>query len=81
MEPHCISFREIPDTTKIFATFLDDFENVAKYFAYPPDIEGVLAAARKVQLDPGVRKEHTAPFGPADRILFYTDGISEARDT
>ena len=32
-------------------------------------------------LDPGVRKEHTAPFGPADRILFYTDGISEARDT
>jgi serine phosphatase RsbU (regulator of sigma subunit) len=31
-------------------------------------------------LDPGVRKEHTAPFGPADRILFYTDGISEARD-
>jgi serine phosphatase RsbU (regulator of sigma subunit) len=32
-------------------------------------------------LDPGVRKEHTAPFGPTDRILFYTDGISEARDT
>ncbi len=31
-------------------------------------------------LDPGVRKEHTAPFGPGDRILFYTDGISEARD-
>ena len=31
-------------------------------------------------LDPGVRKEHTAPFSRADRILFYTDGISEARD-
>jgi serine phosphatase RsbU (regulator of sigma subunit) len=31
-------------------------------------------------LDPAVRKEHTAPFGPGDRILFYTDGISEARD-
>jgi serine phosphatase RsbU (regulator of sigma subunit) len=31
-------------------------------------------------LDPGVRKEHTAPFGPEDRILFYTDGISEARN-
>jgi bacillithiol biosynthesis cysteine-adding enzyme BshC len=57
MEPHCISFREIPDTTKIFATFLDDFEHVAKYFAYPPDIEGVLAAARNVQLDLGVRKD------------------------
>ena len=31
-------------------------------------------------LDPAQRKEHTAPFGPGDRILFYTDGISEARN-
>lgn len=26
------------------------------------------------------RKEHTVPFGSGDSILFYTDGISEARD-
>jgi serine phosphatase RsbU (regulator of sigma subunit) len=25
------------------------------------------------------RKEHTVTFGPGDRMLFYTDGISEAR--
>jgi serine phosphatase RsbU (regulator of sigma subunit) len=31
-------------------------------------------------LAPDERKEHTAPFGPGDRILFYTDGISEARN-
>jgi len=28
----------------------------------------------------GERKEYTVPFGPDDRMLFYTDGISEARD-
>jgi serine phosphatase RsbU (regulator of sigma subunit) len=28
----------------------------------------------------GDRKEYTVPFGPDDRMLFYTDGISEARD-
>jgi serine phosphatase RsbU (regulator of sigma subunit) len=28
----------------------------------------------------GDRKEYTVPFGPDDRLLFYTDGISEARD-
>jgi serine phosphatase RsbU (regulator of sigma subunit) len=32
-------------------------------------------------LDTTERKEHTAPFGPGDRMLFYTDGISEARDS
>ena len=26
------------------------------------------------------RKEYTVPFGPDDQMLFYTDGISEARD-
>jgi len=31
-------------------------------------------------LGTGERKEHTAPFGMGDRMLFYTDGISEARD-
>jgi serine phosphatase RsbU (regulator of sigma subunit) len=28
----------------------------------------------------GDRKEYTVPFGSGDRMLFYTDGISEARD-
>jgi serine phosphatase RsbU (regulator of sigma subunit) len=31
-------------------------------------------------LGTGERKEYTVPFGPGDRMLFYTDGISEARD-
>ena len=80
MEPHCISFREIPAATKIFATFLDDFEHVAKYFAYPPDIEGVLAGARNAQLDPGVRKgvvevlrEQNRRFAPGGAIEAPTE--------
>jgi bacillithiol synthase len=84
MEPHCISFREIPDTTKIFATFLDDFEHLAQYFAYPPDIEGVLAAARNVQLDAGVRKgvvevlrEQNRRFAPGGAIEPQTENNLE----
>ena len=30
-------------------------------------------------LDTG-RKQYGVPFAPGDRVLFYTDGISEARD-
>jgi bacillithiol biosynthesis cysteine-adding enzyme BshC len=56
MESHCLSFREIPQTTKLFASFLEDFSAVSRYYAHPPCAEGVAASARQVRLDPGVRR-------------------------
>lgn len=56
MESHCISFRDIPQTSKLFATFLEDFSRVAKYYGHAPSIGGVAAAAKEVQIDRGVRQ-------------------------
>src|SRR5580698_1383803 len=56
METHCISFREIPQTTKLFATFLEDFGRVARYFGYAPSVAGAISASKEVQLDPVVRQ-------------------------
>jgi bacillithiol biosynthesis cysteine-adding enzyme BshC len=56
MESQCLSFREIPQTTTLFASFLEDFSAVARYYAHPPSADGVAAAARKVQLDPAIRR-------------------------
>ncbi|MFZ3216772.1 MAG: bacillithiol biosynthesis cysteine-adding enzyme BshC [Candidatus Acidiferrales bacterium] len=55
MEPHCLSFREIPQTTKLFSSFLEDFSRVAKYYSHPPNIAGIVAAAKEVQIDQQVR--------------------------
>ena len=56
METQCISFREIPQTTKLFATFLEDFGRVGKYYGHAPSIAGAAAAAKEVKLDPEVRR-------------------------
>ena len=56
METHCISFREIPQTTKLFATFLEDFGRVARYFGHAPSVAGAISASKEVHLDPGVRQ-------------------------
>ena len=56
MESHCIPFREIPQTTKLFSTFLDDFSRVAGYYAHPSIAEGIAAAAREVRIDGAVRR-------------------------
>jgi bacillithiol biosynthesis cysteine-adding enzyme BshC len=56
MEPHCLAFRELPHTTKLFSTFIEDFPRVGRYYAHPPTEAGVLAAAREVRLGPENRR-------------------------
>lgn len=56
MESHCISFREVPHTSKLFSSFLEDFDRVAAYYAYPPTLAGAEAAAKEIRLDAGVRR-------------------------
>jgi bacillithiol biosynthesis cysteine-adding enzyme BshC len=55
MESHCLRFSEIPHTTKLFSSFVEDFARVARYFEQPPTMAGIVAAARKVALSPQVR--------------------------
>lgn len=75
MESHCLSFHEIPHTTKLFSSFLDDFGRVSSYYAHPPTAAGVDAAAREVRLDPGLRRgiveilrEQNRTFAPRGEI-------------
>jgi bacillithiol synthase len=75
MEPHCLPFREIPHTTKLFATFSDNFKRVERYFGHPPTEAGILAAAREVRLDPETRRtvvevlrEQNARFARAGKL-------------
>jgi bacillithiol biosynthesis cysteine-adding enzyme BshC len=55
MESHCLSFRDVPHTTEIFSTFLEDFKRVSAYFGHPPTESGVTASAGEVRLDPAIR--------------------------
>jgi bacillithiol biosynthesis cysteine-adding enzyme BshC len=56
MDSQCLSFREIPHTTKLFTSFLEDFSQVSRFYAHPPTTEGVLNSAREVRLDPATRR-------------------------
>jgi bacillithiol synthase len=56
MESHCIPFREIPHTAKLFSSYLEDFSRVSSYYAHPPTAAGIDAAAREVRLDPATRR-------------------------
>jgi bacillithiol synthase len=51
IESHCISFREIPQTTKIFSSFLEDFSKVSRYYAFPATLDGLKGSAAATELD------------------------------
>jgi bacillithiol biosynthesis cysteine-adding enzyme BshC len=75
MESHCLALRDLPHTTKLFSTFIDNFSRVARYYGQPPTAEGVLASAREVQLAPEVRRavvdvlrEQNRRFAPGSSI-------------
>jgi bacillithiol biosynthesis cysteine-adding enzyme BshC len=75
MESHCLAFRDLPHTTKLFSTFIDDFSRVVRYYAHPPTEAGVFAAAREVRLAPEIRRsvvevlrEQNQRFGAGSKI-------------
>lgn len=75
MESHCIPFREIPHSTKLFSSFLDDFSRVSHFYAHPPTAAGIDAAAREVRLDSAMRgsvveilREQNSGFAPENKL-------------
>lgn len=56
MDSHCIPFPEIPDTSRLFSSFLENFRSVSGYYAHPPSEAGIEAAAREVRLSAEARR-------------------------
>jgi bacillithiol synthase len=83
MESHCLPFSEIPHTTKLFSTFVEDFSQVARYYAQPPTVAGIVAAARKIDLPAPIRggvvdvlREQNRAFGAGDDTFRNIDRLA-----
>ena len=76
MECHCLRFHEIPQTTKLFSAFVDDFPSVKEFYAHAPDEAGVRAAAQKIRLDAAVLKSVVEVLREQNRAL-GSDDVTE----
>jgi bacillithiol biosynthesis cysteine-adding enzyme BshC len=52
----CIPFREIPQTSSLFSTFLENPELLSAYYSHPPSQDGIAAAARALKFGPEWRQ-------------------------
>ncbi|HEY6466105.1 MAG TPA: bacillithiol biosynthesis cysteine-adding enzyme BshC [Candidatus Acidoferrales bacterium] len=49
MRAVCIPFAEIPQTTRLFSSYLNEFDRLAPYFSHSPTTNGIVDAAREVK--------------------------------
>lgn len=84
MECDCLPFSEIPQTTKLFASFNEDFEGVKQFYGHAPNDEGVRAAAREVNLDAAIRSAVVEVLRAQNRAFgadtFVEKNIDRLRD-
>ncbi|MCL6482155.1 MAG: bacillithiol biosynthesis cysteine-adding enzyme BshC [Firmicutes bacterium] len=83
MESHCISLHELPHISPLLSAFLEQFDRVAPFYAYPPTLEGVLASARAVAPDMELRRrvvevlrEQNRAFGSDDSVVQNLERLS-----
>ena len=56
MECTCIPASELPHTSLLYSTFLNNFSRVSEYYAHPPDVNTILRSAQEVRLDDSLRR-------------------------
>ncbi len=69
MESHCLRLAELPRTTKLFSTFLDDFPRVGEFYRHEPTLDGVIASAKEVHFDSQVRSAVVAILRAQNRAF------------
>jgi bacillithiol biosynthesis cysteine-adding enzyme BshC len=55
MECHCIRAVDVPHTTQLYSSYLQDFSSVTRFYTHPPTFEAIRGVAGSVHPDPESR--------------------------
>ena len=77
VECHCINSTQIPHTTPLYSSYLNDFKRVAEFFAYPPTLDSVSRVAGELALDRPLRAK-VADILRAQNHVFGADAAVES---
>ena len=77
MECHCIRAVDVPYTTRLYSSYLQDFRSVAGFYAHPPTLESIKRVAADVHPDLALRRD-VAEILRAQNRRFGSDTSVEA---
>ena len=80
MECHCIRAVDVPHTSRLYSSYLQDFQSVARYYADPPSLDSVKRVARELHPDLDARGKIAAILRAQNRAFGADPSVEAALD-
>ena len=80
MECHCIRAVELPHTTRLYSSYLQDFPSVSRFYAHPPTLESISRLASGVSPDLATRRKITEILRNQNREFGNDASVEAALD-
>jgi bacillithiol synthase len=77
MECHCIRAIDVPHTTRLYSSYLQDFHSVARFYSHPPTFESIRRVAAGARPDLASRRK-VAEILHSQNRRFGSDASVEA---
>jgi bacillithiol biosynthesis cysteine-adding enzyme BshC len=77
MECHCIPAADLPDTSALYAAYIQDFAAVSRFYPHPPTVEEITKLARQTTLKPELRQAVTQVLRDQNQ-KFGSDAAAQA---
>ena len=74
MECHCLPAVDLPHTTPLYASYVQDFASVERFYAHAPTVEQVSRLAGQVTLDPLLRRRRDGGFARPEPGVWRRQG-------
>jgi len=80
MECHCIRAINVPHTSRLYSSYVQDFPSVAEFYGYPPTFEAIKQVAAKVRFDANLRRQATEILREQNRRIGADASVEKSLD-
>jgi bacillithiol biosynthesis cysteine-adding enzyme BshC len=78
MECHCIPAGELPQATRLFTSYLQDFSQVSDFYAHRPNVEAVRQVARDLKPNLEMRRQVAEVLRGQNRLFGGDEAVEKA---
>jgi bacillithiol synthase len=80
MECHCIRAIDVPHTSRLYSSYVQDFPSVSEFYGHPPTFEAIKRVAAQVRFDANLRRQATEILREQNRRIGADASVEKSLD-